>query len=180
MSKPSPLWELTKARVREFYREPGAVFWVFGFPVLMVIGLGLAFRNTPAEAPRVGVRQDAPAWVTQTLTARGFKVEQVGIGDTLEHLSRQKSDLLVRPGVGDEGILVYEFDAHRSESRLARALTDQALQEARGQKSTLKSSDVPTERQGTRYVDFLLSGIIGLNLMGSSMWGIGYSVLASG
>jgi ABC-2 type transport system permease protein len=51
----SPLAQLTLARFRETWREPEAVFWIFLFPVIMAGGLGLAFRNRPAEVHRIGV-----------------------------------------------------------------------------------------------------------------------------
>src|SRR5678815_5569104 len=47
--------QLTLSRFREFYREPEAVFWVFVFPILLAAGLGIAFRNRPAEASRIAV-----------------------------------------------------------------------------------------------------------------------------
>ena len=43
----SPLWELVTSRLREFYREPQAVFWVYGFPLMMAAILGIAFQNRP-------------------------------------------------------------------------------------------------------------------------------------
>ena len=49
-----PLWQLTLVRFREFLREPEALFWVFGFPLLLAAGLGLAFRNAPAEEVSIG------------------------------------------------------------------------------------------------------------------------------
>ena len=49
------LRQLTLIRFREFSREPEAVFWVFIFPILLAAGLGLAFRNRPAEVLTVGV-----------------------------------------------------------------------------------------------------------------------------
>src|SRR6476620_8092644 len=57
----SSLRELTAVRVREFLREPEAVFWTFAFPILLAIGLGIAFRNKPAEIVHVGVVQSAGA-----------------------------------------------------------------------------------------------------------------------
>jgi hypothetical protein len=47
--------QLTLSRFREFYREPEAVFWVFIFPILLAGGLGIAFRNRPAEASHIAV-----------------------------------------------------------------------------------------------------------------------------
>ncbi len=40
--KPHPLKELSLARLREFLREPEAVFWTYGFPLLLAVGLGIA------------------------------------------------------------------------------------------------------------------------------------------
>lgn len=85
-----PLLELTRVRLLEFFREPGALFWVFVFPVLLAVALGIAFRSRPQEAGAVAA----------------------GGGGTPE-----------------------------------------------------------------RYIDFLLPGLIGLNLMGSSMWGVGYAIV---
>src|SRR5690606_9144580 len=51
----SPLVELTRVRLLEFLREPEAVFWVFVFPVLLAVALGVAFRSQPASAVRVAV-----------------------------------------------------------------------------------------------------------------------------
>ena len=65
----APFVELSLARLREFYRERGAVFWTFGFPVLLAVVLGLAFRSKPPELPLVGVANDAPAWLEEALEA---------------------------------------------------------------------------------------------------------------
>jgi hypothetical protein len=48
-----PLWQLTISRMRIFYREPAAVFWVYGFPLMMAMSLGIAFRDNPREEIRV-------------------------------------------------------------------------------------------------------------------------------
>ncbi|NIS01944.1 MAG: ABC transporter permease, partial [Gemmatimonadetes bacterium] len=56
-----PLLELTRARLMEFIREPEAIFWVFVFPVLLALGLGIAFRNRPAESVQVAVQSAVEA-----------------------------------------------------------------------------------------------------------------------
>src|SRR5262245_12985616 len=56
-----PLGMLTISRLREFFREPEAIFWVYGFPVLLAVGLGIAFRDKPPDLLRVDVRVDSPA-----------------------------------------------------------------------------------------------------------------------
>ena len=46
MTEPrSALVELTLARLRGFTREPSALFWAFGFPIVLSVALGIAFRN---------------------------------------------------------------------------------------------------------------------------------------
>ena len=49
------MYQLALSRMREFYREPEAVFWVFGFPIVLAFALGLAFRNTGPGKLQVGV-----------------------------------------------------------------------------------------------------------------------------
>jgi ABC-2 type transport system permease protein len=169
-----PLWELTKARLREFYREPGAVFWVFGFPVIMVVVLGLAFRDKQPEQPRIGIDPSAPVWVRQALESHGFDPVTFSGDEGAVRLRHGKVDLLVQ-GRG-EGV-AFRFDPTRPEARVAQALGNDALQSARGRVDVLEVAEQHVTEPGSRYVDFLLPGMIGLNLMGSSMWGIGYNVV---
>ena len=61
MTKYHPLRELSLARLREFLREPEAVFWTYGFPLLLAVGLGIAFRNRPVEAIRIAVQDGQTA-----------------------------------------------------------------------------------------------------------------------
>src|SRR5438552_11116566 len=50
-----PLVELTIVRTKEFMRETEALFWVFGFPLLLALALGFAFRSKPPDRIPVGV-----------------------------------------------------------------------------------------------------------------------------
>lgn len=170
----SPLLELTKARLREFYREPGAVFWVFGFPIVMVVALGLAFRDQKLEKPRVSVATDVRAWVAEALREDGFTPLRHPPTEGLEQLRRGRVDLLVD---AVDGAPRFRFDAARVEGQLARAEVGDALQRARGRTDPIAIEERPVTEPGSRYVDFLLPGMIGLNLMGASMWGIGYNVI---
>src|SRR5881396_3838289 len=58
MNRWQPLLQLFLARLREFYREPEVVFWVYGFPVVLAVGLGIAFRSKEPERPAVDVQQE--------------------------------------------------------------------------------------------------------------------------
>ncbi len=72
--KYSPLWQIVLSRVREFYREPEALFWVYGFPILLVVGLGIAFRNQPIEKIAVDIQAGPSA---QSLVERAGQTTEV-------------------------------------------------------------------------------------------------------
>ena len=163
-----PLVELTLTRLRLFFREPGAVFWTFGFPLLLTVALGAAFRNRPPEPVAIGV--ESPQLRDQLQRDPGLRV-QLFLEDEAarQALRTARVDLVVLPGPP----VTYLFDPTRPESRLARALADAALH-PRGPPATL---DLPVTAPGSRYVDFLIPGLIGMNIMSSGMWGIGYVVV---
>jgi ABC-2 type transport system permease protein len=174
---PHPLAELVKARLREFLREPGYIFWVFGFPLLMGIGLGLAFRSKAPEPPRIVVTDAVPA-ATQRVLEQSTRlwVERMSPAAATRALARTKVDLVVDLPNSAEP-LVLAFDKTQEKSLLARAVTSEVLQRAAGQLTPLPLRELSTSRKGARYLDFLLPGLIGLNLMGSSMWSIGFNLV---
>lgn len=175
----SPLLELTFARVREIIREPGFVFWIFGFPVVMAIGLGLAFRDRPPDKPTVAVVQDA-AWIVDALEdSEQLKVKVLDEATAREQLRTARVDLVVMGDAetDDPESVRYRYDEMRSEGRLARYMTDAELQRALGREDAAAAADELVTEKGSRYIDFLMPGLIGLNLMGSSMWGIGYTIV---
>lgn len=172
------LVQLTLIRYREFLREPEAVFWVFVFPILLAAGLGLAFRNRPQEVLKVGVIANAPgAAGVRTALAResallpelmddSAATRRLGIGDVA---------LVVVPA-GD-GQATYRFDDTRPESRTARLLVDGALQRAAGRADPVAVHDSAVHERGARYIDFVIPGLLGMNLMGSGIWGLGFAIV---
>jgi ABC-2 type transport system permease protein len=174
---PNPLKELIKSRIREFLREPGYVFWVFGFPLLMAIGLGMAFRSKAPEPPRIAVTEAVPAETAQALVnSPRLHAERLARPEAERQLARTKVDLVVdQPD--PNGHIVFKLDSAQEKSLLARAITEDLLQRAAGRQDTVKIDEHRVSEKGSRYVDFLLPGLIGLNLMGSSMWGIGFNLV---
>ncbi|UCG15293.1 MAG: ABC transporter permease [Phycisphaerales bacterium] len=162
-------------RVRQFYREPEAVFWTYVFPLIMIVGLGIAFRNRPAERIAVDVvKSDGSADAMAALSppvADGFDVEVRRRIDCRERLRLGKTSIVV--DVTDEGY-VYRYDPTRPESVSARARVDDALQRAAGRTDPVAASDHLVMEPGSRYIDFLVPGLLGMNLMGGGLWGIGY------
>ena len=174
---PSPLAELTLARLREFLREPEALFWVFAFPVLLALALGLAFRGKEPEKIPVGVAAGPRAGATAAALERSPallpRVYEAGAGR--EALRTGRISLLVE----DDGGPVYRFDPTRPDARAARLEVDDALQRAAGRPDPLRPREARVEEPGSRYIDFLVPGLLGLNLMGTSMWGLGFSIVTA-
>jgi len=170
-----PLWQLTVARFREQLRQPEVLFWVFAFPLLLAIALGLAFRNRPSEAVHVAITAEAGADSLADFleAAGGFDVAVLPDSAATAELRTGSVALVVEPG----DPLVYRFDPTRSESRLARLATDDALQRAWGRREVRVVENRSVTERGSRYIDFLIPGLLGLNLMGTGMWGVGYAVV---
>ncbi|MGE0129467.1 MAG: ABC transporter permease [Blastocatellales bacterium] len=181
-----PLVEMTLARVREFVRQPEAVFWVFGFPLLMAFALGIAFRNTAPEKLPVAVENSvANAAETAAAIARSNDLQAVVMSpaEAAQALRTGKVALVVSHlAVGDAANdpnfgFGYRFDPARPESRIARLAVDDALQRAAGRKDAAAIHEQTFTEPGARYIDFLIPGLIGLNLMGSGMWGLGFVIV---
>jgi ABC-2 type transport system permease protein len=168
-----PLFQLTLVRFREFLREPEALFWVFGFPLLLAAGLGLAFRNTPADVLTVGVVgtdlaafEDAP-----TLAVESFPA----VDDGLRALREGKVALLVeRPA---NGSVLYHYDDTNPEGRDARMRADMLVQQSAGRADPVVAQDQIMREAGSRYIDFLIPGLLGMNLMGGSIWSMGFAIV---
>src|SRR5580765_3840217 len=172
----TPLWQLTRVRMFGFLREPEAVFWVFAFPVLMALALGIAFRSSGPPRSRIGVVDGpgAAAVITALQAAHDLEVIRVASSDAEAALRRGRIAVLVRPG--DPGAPVLTFDPTRAETRLAQLATVEALEHAAGRRDVVGATLDTRVRAGSRYIDFLIPGLIGLNLLGTGMWGIGFPI----
>jgi ABC-2 type transport system permease protein len=202
----SPLVELTTARLKEFLREPEAVFWVFAFPVLMALALGVAFRSQKPADVNVGVLKEQSGTAdrngtsladttAKTLTdAGGIRVRVLSPPEAEVALRNGVIAVLVVPAAFPaastdpnaratvlEGVVLppptYRYDANRPESHLARLTVDAALQRAAGREDKFKATDQQVVTPGSRYIDWLLPGLLGMNIMGTGLWSIGFSVV---
>ncbi|HEX6045502.1 MAG TPA: ABC transporter permease [Pyrinomonadaceae bacterium] len=174
-----PLLELTMVRVREFLREKEAVFWVFIFPVLMTFALGIAFRNTAPDKTPVAIEAattDSRVAEMADVLARSPDVTATVMNpdEATRALRSGKVSIVVKPG---NNAFEYRFDPTRPESRAARLLVDDVLQRGKGRTDVASVSDDKITEPGARYVDFLVPGLIGMNLMGSGLWGLGFTVV---
>ena len=174
----SPLWQLTLARWRSFYREPSTIFWAFVFPIVLAFALGIAFRNRPPEPVWAAVQEGPGAHeLFDALQQSGqVRVEIYDAAKARDALRIGKVSLVVVPAT-DSAPRTYQYDPTRPDSRLARAIVDDALQRADGRVDPTKVADARIEAPGQRYIDFLIPGLLGLNLMSSGMWGIGFVIV---
>ncbi len=171
--------QLVLVRFREFLREPEALFWVFIFPVLLTAGLGLAFRSKPADVAMVAVvtaPRHAPPDVEALLSKSKSVVAHTMTTDAAMEALRTGKVALV--AIEDStGRVSYRYDQARDESRLARLIVDDALQHAAGRVEPVSTSDDYVTALGSRYVDFLVPGLLGMNLLGSGVWGLGFALV---
>lgn len=168
----SALRQLTLVRFREFLREPEAVFWVFIFPILLAAGLGLAFRNRPPEVLTIGAV--TPELASILRQEKLLNVEQYEHTAGLEALRNGRIALLAMP-VGNT--IHYRYDDTNPEGRSARMLADRIVQRNAGRTDPVPSNDQIMREAGSRYIDFLVPGLLGMNLMGSAIWGMGFGIV---
>jgi ABC-type multidrug transport system permease subunit len=169
------LAQLTLVRIREFVREPEALFWTLLFPVVLAAGLGIAFRNRPAEVLKI-------AAVTPRL-AESLKSEPAL---DVQWLAAAAADVALRTGQialivedGADGGVTYRYDDTNPEGRTARLLANGAIQRAGGRADPVGASDRLMQESGSRYIDFLIPGLVGVGIMGNSIWTLGFAIVDS-
>jgi len=168
----SSLYQLTAQRFRLFFREPEAVFWIFVFPVLMAAGLSIAFRNRPADVLQVGA--------TTTELARALNADKGLTASTIDEADGRKQLALGKIlvlAVQSTDSVTYEYDDTNPDARNARLIADQAIQRAAGRHDTVDTQNQHVHEAGARYIDFVVPGLLGMNLMSSAIWGLGFAIV---
>jgi ABC transporter DrrB family efflux protein len=171
------LIELTLVRLREFLREPEALFWSFVFPILMTIALGIAFSANTEERFIVGVAELAGAESTRAALARDSRF-------TIRSIDATAVERAVRDGTVAVVIIpgsapAYRYDRARAESQAARLAVDAALQRAAGRRDAFLASDEPVAIIGSRYIDWVIPGLLGMGIMSTGMWSVGFSIVTA-
>ena len=175
--RPNALLQLTLWRVREFLREPEALFWVFAFPIVLAFALGIAFKNRVPQRLRIAVEQGpgAAALATALDSAPGLHAVVLAASEASLELRTGRVALVA---AAPEPVL-FRYDSTRAEGRLARLLAYNALQRAGGRRDVRDTREIRVAERGARYIDFVLPGLLGMNIMGTGMWGVGFSVVKS-
>ncbi|MDB4883806.1 MAG: Transport permease protein [Gemmatimonadetes bacterium] len=173
------LAQLTLVRFREFLREPEAVFWTFLFPIVLAIGLGIAFRNKPADVITIGVVRSVSAsdsLATQLARASGLKV-RVWPDSVAAQRALRTGEVALVAVRGVAGDVEYRYDDTRPEGRSARFLVDDAVQRAAGRRDPVHVADRMVREKGSRYIDFVIPGLLGMNIMGGGIWGLAFAIV---
>jgi ABC transporter DrrB family efflux protein len=168
----SSLFQLTMTRFRLFLREPEAVFWIFVFPILLAVGLGIAFRNRPADVLQVGA---TTAQLTQALSAdKGLTASTIDEATGTHALATGNILLLA---IQTSNGVSYKYDDTNPDARSARLLADRAIQTAAGRREVVSASNQLIHETGARYIDFVVPGLLGMNVMSSAIWGMGFAIV---
>jgi ABC-type polysaccharide/polyol phosphate export permease len=172
-SRRQPLVQLTLLRFREFIREPEALFWTLVFPVLLTTGLGVAFRNqAPDRLPVAAVTDTIAAALARDPLLIVDRLDERAARDAL----RTGRVVLVAEPAG-AGAVVYRYDDTNPEGRTARMLADRAVQMAAGRADPIAVEDDVLREVGSRYIDFLVPGLVGMGIMSNAVWGLGFSIV---
>jgi ABC-type multidrug transport system permease subunit len=168
----SSLYQLTIARFKLVIREPEAVFWIFFFPILLALGLGIAFRNRPADILNVGAT--TPLLTQALATDKGLTADTMNEAEGTHELAIGRILLLA---VQTPQGVTYKYDDTNPDARSARLLADRAIQTTAGRRDAINVQIDLIHEKGARYIDFVVPGLLGMNLMGSAMWSLCFAIV---
>src|SRR5256714_2310070 len=177
----SSMVQLTLVRFRDFILEPEAVLWSFDFPILLAAGLGIAFRQRGPDRVQIGVVANvsgAAAVVEALRKDSTLVVEAYDDSAAARALRTGKIAVLVVPGSAADSVH-YVYDRGRSDAVNARVIVDRSVQMGAGRVDPVRGTDTYITEKGSRYIDFLIPGLLGMNLMGSSIWGLGFAIVTA-
>jgi ABC-2 type transport system permease protein len=175
------LIQLIQVNFKTFFREPAILFWAVVFPIILAWVLGVAFSNKGESLRRVYVIGESA--VPEKMTGEKVLGEETGNVYRIKFQKASEAEAIraVKRGVISvfievkEDSVIYHFDPLNSDAQLTHLLLERSFT---GVDSNNTSID-PLQATGTRYVDFLIPGMIALGIMNSCIWGIGWSLVES-
>jgi len=171
--------QLFLTRLREFYREPEVIFWVYGFPLLLAVGLGIAFYNRKPEPAQVDIQGSASdpqiVELADKLRKAGLTVEIHDADECERRRVTGRTGLYIVP---TEKGYDYHYDETQPESRTAYFQVDNLITHWKAASAVnWQTEEIKEDKPGNRYIDFVLPGLIGMNLMGGGLWGVGFVIV---
>ncbi|HSR69563.1 MAG TPA: ABC transporter permease [Acidobacteriota bacterium] len=179
MLEGSAFWQLLVSRALLYLREPEVIFWTYGFPLILVVALGLAFNSDSGPPVQTFALVEGPVADSAIDALKDNQELQVEVLPREEAMTRlRRNQILVVMEIDPQTLQVtYHYDPSNPESRPLRMAVDDALQRASGREDAFPSRDEHVTAPGSRYVDFLVPGLIGMNIMMGGMWGIGFVIV---
>jgi ABC-2 type transport system permease protein len=193
---------------REIIREPGVLFWGILFPILMSLGLGIAFTKKADVIRKVAVmnssgptgnardtgiiysflnekcEKNLPGNKTtyhwkyiikdDKLGNSIFLFYEMGWDEAIKLLKRGTINVLL---VDNQGSAEYHFDPMNPDAQLTYLKLINIIGTGNVKSVTASAEVKPLTVTGTRYIDFLVPGLISMGVMMSSMWGISYGLI---
>ncbi|GHU88396.1 ABC transporter permease [Bacteroidia bacterium] len=196
--KNNQLYQLFKTQFLLTIREPEVLFWGMIFPVLISIGLGLAFTQQTESKFNIILVEKNPTELDSLLNIYGreaqskgekvqyWKVSDKTLGNTefkfshsdwnsaIVSLKRGEADLIVTDSLGKTS---YHFDPHNSQAQLVYMKLSALIKSPASTMNIVNTDIEPLTLKGVRYIDFLIPGLIAFGLMSSIMWGISYTII---
>lgn len=204
----SQLFQLIAAHAKELMREPAVLFWGIIFPILMALGLGIAFtkkgeitRNiaflpgskvgeTDKDTSRIKrlLESHANSTFSQKLEKKIYEVivenDKLGItnfafipanwDEAIVLLKRGNINIIVEETGGE---FLYHFDPLNPEAHLTYLQLAKLMKSGQPANTGNQNNIVPLTLTGTRYIDFLIPGLIAMGIMMSCLWGISYGLI---
>lgn len=194
------LWILVLIHFKELIREPGVIFWGIGFPIIMAWGLGITFTRTPELRKDIAVihnlegsklekfldQHTTRSWTADSLLSFNLSINDEVFGNNTfrfipvsEELATEgvkKGRFAVVLESGPDTIL-FRLDPANPDARLIQLQLTGLLDETNTGLKLTRAGIVPLELKGTRYVDFLVPGLLALSIMMACMWGISYTII---
>ncbi len=194
------LWQLIIIHLKELIREPGVIFWGIGFPLLIAWGLGIAFSRestTETKIPILSYSSDSKltgfisenaseSWLSDSVFSYNVSIDDEVFGKNIYHfipLSKEKAitgmkkgkyPLMLEPS---KDSIYYHLDPSNPDARLLQLQLSSLFDQQKSDKKLTGKNIIKLEMQGTRYIDFLVPGLIGMTIMMACMWGISYTII---
>jgi ABC-2 type transport system permease protein len=171
---------------RNFFREPGALFWSFAFPIAMAWVLGIAFSGTPERKFKILVAGDSTLKKLYPAEAQHSFIKEIGTGTGLiakaeftvasekEIQDALKKGLCILYIDLQKGQPVCHYDPGNSEAVNLYLMLDRELAIQSGEK---RYATEKITTKGIRYIDFLIPGLLAMGIMNSCVWGISWYLI---
>jgi len=174
------LYQLILSNFRVFFREPSILFWAVLFPIIMAWVLGIAFSGKGESVRTVYVTGGE---IPEVISGEKVYGEETGNPSRIKFRKTTEAEAIkaIKQGVialyleVDGDSITYHFDPVNSDAQLTHLILETGLHGTGTNEN--KTSIEPLQTKGTRYIDFLVPGLIAFGIMNSCIWGIGWTLI---